>query len=1047
NGLESSSTAARLPWLVQAVETYRGPLLPRFDHGWVEPARRGAAERFLQATEQLTAQLGQTGEHDRAVTYARRAVEMNARSEDAHCLLLRVLVRANRLPEMRQRYRELERMLEDNYGSVPSAATRLFEDAARRGEGGTTILPAARSQQTGSDTVSGKTSPPSGTVTFLATDIEGSTALLHRVGNAAYETVRERHHALLRQEFQTHGGYEFKEVGDGFWVAFENPREALHCAIACQRALATEPWSDATGRIAVRMAVHVAAVEEKEGDYRGLGVHEASRQMSAAHGGQILLSEAATILLRRERLSDIEFKDLGMFRLRDAPAPEHLFQAIYPGMPTREFADPNAPHPCMPNIPVPMTRFVGREAEQERLAQLLLEPGTRLVTLTGMGGAGKTRLVIEVARRLVGHFAGAAWFVPLADLSDARRIAENILTGLCIPPSPDEEAMDNVVRRLSAQPSLLVLDNFEQLVEDGALLVHELLERVPTLTCLVTSRQLLGISAEREFEVLCLPTPKAGIREAEQVGGNVSVQLFVDRAQRRRPDFQLTRSNAAAIAELCERLEGVPLSIELAAAWVKMLAPAQLLTQLKNILRSNERDVPERHRSLNAVMDGSYRLLSLEQQKNFARLSVFRGGWTVEAAAEICEDPSALYSLAQLRDSSLILAEENETDGTRYRMLETLREYAEERLGEQQQEEAARRRHHDFFVRLAHTADTELKGEDQAAWCRKLDAEFPNLQTAMAYSDDHGRLQVASDLQRYWIIHGHLNEGRELLEGVLSRGGDAIPAALYARAVNTAGVLAWSAGDFAVARVHLDTGLQLCRETGNRRGTALALNNRANLASQQGNFVDAQKYYEESLSLWKEMGEIAPIAITLSNLGGVVSEQGDHESAQGYLMESLRAQESLGDHFLRANTLQNIGDIKMECGDFPASVMYLSECLKIRLNLYDMKGAAMVVRILASVFYSTKNLAESVVLFAITESLLTSSQVTLLPSQVTKDEKVLSSIFDMLSWDAYNDAWSHGSNMPLDQLEKYVTMITTSSKLNSTVPSLLESTARKGDRT
>ncbi len=889
NGREATSSGARLPWLMKAVDLYRGPLLDRFDHGWIEPARQGLAERFLQATEQLAGQLAQTGDHDRAIAYARRAVGMDTQSEDGHCLLLRTLLRARRFAEVQQSYGELERMLEENFGSSPSAPARRLAEEAKRGLTERTVPPRAETAPD-ADTPSPprKMALPSGTVALLATDIEGSTALLHRLGGPGYETVRERHHALLRQEFPLHGGYEFKEVGDGFWVAFADPGNALDCAIACQRALAAESWSGTVEHVKVRMAVHVAVVEEKEGDYRGLGVHETSRLIGAAHGGQILVSEAATLLLRRER-KEIAFEDLGRFRLRDAPAPEPIYQADYPGMPPGKFAKPNAPHACVPNIPVTMTRFVGREAEQEKLAELLIRPDTRLVTLTGMGGAGKTRLVIEVARGLADHFSGAVWFVPLADLPDARRITEHVLTALRVPPSPEEEVTDAVVKNLSAQPSLLVLDNFEQLVDDGALLVQDLLERVPTLKCLVTSRQLLGVSTEHEFALSPLPTPKAGIRSAEELGANVSVQLFVDRAQRRRPDFRLTQGNAAAVAELCERLEGVPLSIELAAAWVKMLAPAQLLTQLKQVLMSKERDLPQRHRSLKAVVDGSYRLLSLELQKTFAQLSVFRGGWTVEAASAVCEDPFALYSLSSLRDASLILAEENETDGTRYRMLETLREYAEERLREQGEEDATRRRHHDFFVQLAHTADTELKGENQATWCRRLDAELPNLQATMSYSDDNGRLQIASDLQRYWIIHNRLNEGREWLEGVLARKENDLPQTLLLRAINAAGVLAWSAGDFEVASVHLDASLSLCRETNNKRGMALTLNNRANLSSQQGKFVEAQADYEESLLLWKELGEISPLAITLSNLGSVAVEQGNNVEALKFLRDSLEA--------------------------------------------------------------------------------------------------------------------------------------------------------------
>jgi predicted ATPase len=507
---------------------------------------------------------------------------------------------------------------------------------------------------------------------------------------------------VLRREFRRHEGYEASEAGDSFVVAFAGASAALACAVAGQRALAAEPWPTAVDPITVRMALHTGDVELEENGYRDLVLHHAARILVAGHGGQILCSEITAGLLRRNWVMKAEVAepgvklvDLGIYRLRDVVTPERLFQVSYPGMSSLEFPPLNATPAFTSNLPLQFTRFFGRREEIERLTKMLssgegqrvgdersrpdaslnLHP-SRLVTLTGPGGSGKTRLALEVAERCVAARRGAVWFVPLADLSDPRLIIDAIRDALHLTPSPEAAPLEQVVAALSHQPTLLVLDNFEHLVAAGAPLIRTLRERVPTLQCLVTSRQRLEVEGEREFPVLPLPTPEEW-NNPEQLSLYESVQLFVDRAQAVQPDFQVTNANAAAVAELCHRLEGIPLALELAAARIRLLTPAQMLAHLEHRLdfqTSSRRDATARHRTLRAAVDWSYELLSSELQQFFAWLSVFRGGWTLQAAAAVCEESAALDYLSQLQACSLIVAEEISGE-SRFRMLETLREY------------------------------------------------------------------------------------------------------------------------------------------------------------------------------------------------------------------------------------------------------------------------------------------------------------------------------------------------------------------------------------
>ncbi|MBI2299067.1 MAG: tetratricopeptide repeat protein [Armatimonadetes bacterium] len=686
------------------------------------------------------------------------------------------------------------------------------------------------------------------------------------------------------------------------------------------------------------MALHTGDVDVKEGEYQGLVLHRASRMLTAGHGGQILVSEATAALLRRDLADGLRLVDLGVYRLRDVATPERLFQVEYPGMPADGYGPLAAEAGYPANLPLQITRFFGREQEIARIGELLrpaAEEPVRLLTLTGPGGTGKTRLALSAAERLVEPFRGRVWFAALGDLTDAGLIPGAVLDALRIPRSPQQEPLEQVVQALAGQPSLVILDGCEQLVAEGVAVVATLLGRVPELTCLVTSRQVLGLAGEQQFHVSPLPAPD-GPDTPERLGVYDSVRLFVDRAQAVMPHFQVTSGNAPAVAELCARLEGIPLAIELAAARAQVLTPGQMLAQLANrfeLLVSRRRDVPERQRTLAGAIEWSNRLLAPELQRFFRRLSVFRGGWTPESAAEVCEEPLALDCLAQLGECSLVLAEEcAHAGGMRFRMLDTLREYGEARLREAAEERAVSKRHAEHYLALAESAEPELVGPDQAEWMDRLEAELDNLRAAFAWSqegdtDREVGARLAGALTRMWHTRGHATEGRHWLGIVLADEAGMEPA-LRAKALHGAGLLASSQSDFAFASSASAKCLLIFREIGDRRGIASSLCNLGLAAFEQGDHAMARDYFGECLAIAREIGFQRAIAVATGNLGSMAGVEGDYVTARAYQEEGLAVERETGNKHGIATSLFNLGVLASDQGDYTSARAYYEESLR-----------------------------------------------------------------------------------------------------------------------
>lgn len=615
-------------------------------------------------------------------------------------------------------------------------------------------------------------------------------------------------------------------------------------------------------------------------------------------------------------------------------------------------------------LPVPFTRFFGGEKEIVQLTEMLAptartSPASVMVTLTGPGGIGKTRLATEAARKLADRFSGGLWFVPLAHVTDPSLVPVAIADALGLPRSPTTTPLEQLCEFLnrSAGRAMLILDNLEQIAVEAASIVLSIATRVQGITCLLTSRRRLGLPGERAFPVPPLAIPdgrfsKSGIGALMQLP---SIQLFVDRAQTVRPDFQITPRNAQDIAALCSRLEGLPLAIELVATRAYVLTPSQMLAGVSerfSLLSSRRAHSEARHQSIGAAIDWSYRLLSPPLQRIFCRLSVFRGDWASEAASAVClpqPSPEAsdstcdrefLEQLASLRLHSLIETVDHSTQ-MRFRLFESMREFGHALLRDDEMEGLSRR-HADYFLRLAGDAEPHLTGSDQEQWMNRLEADLDNLRAALAYferSDTQSGLRLAKGLGPFWALRGYWREGREWLQRLMAKAVTA-PSALRAEALDAAGSLAWRQSDYEEAEAQFVESSKLGIEAGMPSHVARTLNNLGLIAYEQGAFQQATKYHQDSLAIRREIGDRRGIAGSLHNLGNVVTAQGDHARAVMLQQEALRINRELGNLSWAAINLEGLGQVAEATLDPTTARACFTESLLLRRELGDRRGIA-----------------------------------------------------------------------------------------------------------
>jgi predicted ATPase/DNA-binding SARP family transcriptional activator len=1053
----AGSDIERIQHLSEAVTLYAGPLLPELYEDWILIEQQRLSGLFFDATGELVAHLQKIGDTRTALSHARYAVAVDPLRDDSQQQLIRLLAAEGKPGAAVLQFKSYERLLEEEVGQKPSAALLdlVHETAKTSGLSPQDANPAPRKKVARKPATS--LFDELSTVTFLETDIEGSIRLSQQAPEA-FAAARERHHAILRREFSLHGGQEMQDSGGGFTVAFPTAGKALACAVAAQQALERETWPDCLEPLRVRMALHTGDVQRtgEDGQYHGAALQHATRMLAAANGGQILVSESTASLASGTREEGVRLVDLGVFRLRDVDEARRLFQAEYPHMPRTDFGPLAAEAGHKANVPAQFTRFFGREQEIAQLREILLSREVRLVTVMGPGGNGKSRLSVEVAERLAESFSGAVYFVALQDLTDPGLIPEAILASLGETRAPHKEPLDQAIAVLSEKPTLLVLDNFEHLVNGGVEVVIALLRGVPSLKLLTTSRQLLGLPAEREFGLSPLPVPGPG-EDLEQLSLYDSVQLFIDRAQQVMPYFQITNSNAAAVAGLVGGLEGIPLAIELAAARSQVLTPTQMGAQLANrfgFLVSRKRGISDRQRTLRDTVDWSYRLLTPELQRFFYRLSVFRGGWTVEAAEAVCEEPLSLDYLEQLRECSLVLADEPVSGSIRFRTLETLREFGMERLTESKEADAVRDRHLHHFLSMAEDAHTRLTGPQQKGWLERLDSDHDNLRAALSWSsasDPDSCLRLCGGLYRFWENRGHFSEGRRWCAEALGRPLDSGKSASRATALRAAGVLAVRQGDFRAARTLLEECLALCREmndtagiavcldhlgtisleegrlddarllaeerldiaraAGEQRGIAQAISNLGDLAYHCREIAEAGRLHEEALRTRREIGDLTGVAASLGNLGLVSLARGDHDLAQSLLEESLACSRDLGNKMYICVSLENLGLVAYARRDFVTARTLRGESLRLSRELGDQAGIAYSLESLGHLAAATQQSERAARLYGAAEALREAIGAPLSAEESQKVEAEAAALRKSMGEESFNASWQAGRTM------------------------------------
>lgn len=786
--------------------------------------------------------------------------------------------------------------------------------------------------------------PPTGTVTFLFTDIEGSTRLLQRLEDE-YSSILTEHQRLLRAAWTAHNGYEVDTQGDAFFVAFPSAPQAVAAAAEATQALAIYPWPDGM-TLRVRMGLHTGTPHLVGENYVGLDVHRAARIASAGHGGQILLSQTTVDLARDSLPAGATLRDLGEHRLKDLLRPEPMYQLVLPGLP--DAFPPLKTLDRLPNnLPIEPTPLLGRERELADLRDLVLQPAVRLVSLLGPGGAGKTSLALQLAADLAEHFPDGVYFIALAPVSDAAFVLPTLTQTLGVREVAGESLAETLRAFVREKRLLLILGNLEQILAPTATLVTDLLRAGSQLKLLATSRSPLRVRGEREYAVppLGMPNPRH-LPPLEELATYPSIHLFTQRALAVKRDFALTRANAPAVAQVCVLLDGLPLALELAAARSRLLPPPALLQRLApaqssggqatrlRLLTGGARDLPARQRTLTDTIAWSYDLLDEDERALYRRLAVFVDGWTLEAAEAVVPTGGGLVldvldGLESLAEKSLIRQDEDNDEGetgeARFAMLQVIREFGLLRLEEAGESAAVREAHARYFLNIAEEADQYWRRAEEGAWLDRLEREHENLLAALRLARDSQAvalgLRLAGMLGYFWWNRGYYTEGRAWLETFLSlapvesdQAEDGVEKVVHARALRLLGRILTDQGD-ATARLHTgEEGLALARASGNLGEVCEALHQAGVAIVRDGDLARAEALWSEGLVLARDHRQLL-IPTFLNNLGEVLRRRHDLDSAAAYYAECEQVAEQQGDAGGLAVVRQNLGLIALERGD------------------------------------------------------------------------------------------------------------------------------------
>lgn len=799
---------------------------------------------------------------------------------------------------------------------------------------------------------------PSGTVTFLFSDVEGSTRLLERHG-AAMGAALARHHALFEETVERHGGAIFETVGDAVYAAFATAPAGAAAALDAHRALATEEWGP-VGRIAVRIALHSGTVELRGKHYFGPVLFRAARLQALGYGEQTLLS-AATARLAADALPlGASLRDLGTHRLRDLGEPEHVYQLVHADL-RADFPPPKSLDARPHNLPIQLSSFIGREAELAEIGQILR--AHRLVTLLGPGGIGKTRLALQVGAEVLDAYPDGVFFVDLAPVRDPELLPGIIAATVGLRQEPGQPIGTTLREHLAGKSMLLVLDNLEQLLPPAAQTVADLLSGAGDLRILATSRAPLGIRGERVYAVSSLAS---GDPRRPNDEPPAAVALFVERARDIRPDVVVDEQTGPLIAGICTRLDGMPLAIELAAARLRLFGLQDLSERLEQrlpLLTGGARDLAERHRTLRAAIAWSEELLSEAERRLFARLGVFVGGWTLEAAEVVCAERlegDVLEGLGRLVDHSLVRAAEGIAGQSRFSMLETVREYAAERLEAGGEAKTMHDAHAEYFVSLAERARAEIDGPNQQLWYRRLDQDVENLRAALKTADRGGSgelvLRYGAALYPHWASRGLLQDWRSWADRARGRLEGAAPPLIEANPLHAIAFLLVVDGDLTTAETMYRQAAMARRDAGDLRGAANSLNNLGTIHLDRGDFTVAEKVFRECLEL--QPGAAAPTV----NLGECALELGQHAEALQLFTEALRIFREAGDEESEVYALGSLGRLALAQSDFDRSRQLIAEARQLAEQHGDIAAGPRIDLFEASLLMRTGRVSASCVL-------------------------------------------------------------------------------------
>jgi predicted ATPase/class 3 adenylate cyclase len=885
-------------------------------------------------------------------------------------------------------------------------------------------------------------------VTFLFTDIEGSTKLAQSLPRETWTGVLGRHRDLIRAAIRDAGGHEEKTEGDAFFAVFASPDAAVAATVDAQRRLTGEAWPEGI-EVLVRMGLHTGeGALDADGEYVGADVHRAARVAAAGNGGQVLLSESSSDRVSGRLPTGVTLRGLGQHRLKDL-RPERICQLEIDGLRT-EFPPIRSLDRQPNNLPTQLTSFVGREAELEEASELL--GTTRLLTLTGPGGTGKTRLSLQLAANVAHEYEDGTWFVALEPVRDPSLVAARIATTFSLAETASKSPRDQLVEWLAERHVLLVLDNFEQVI-DAAPVVADLLRSAPKLRVIATSRAALRVSGEQEYPVPGLPVPRDLLalsdlerlnltsderaQAVDAVTQYEAVKLFIARAEAVRPGFKVTNDNAPAVAAICARLHGMPLAIELAAARTKLLSPDAILGRLERqlgVLAAGSRDVPERQQTLRGAIAWSYDLLDDGQKRLLWRLAAFVGGWELDAAEAVCGPADeigieVLDGIMALADQSLVRTEEVE-EATRFRQLDTIHEFAAEQLAASNEQAEIERRHGAYFLELVERATPELSGADQRRWLGMLEHDHDNIRAAMeravAIPDPDTAIRLGFGMWRYWQKRGHLTEAKRRLQQMADQSWSRDDPVLRARLMEALGGVGWWMGDRETLIRAYTEALDLWRAIGDQKEIANALYNHSFsfAVSTDPSTADpdgiGRAEAEEALRLYREIGDERGEANVLWGLGNYEYFRSGAEQGIPWFTEALVAFRRVGDRTMEAWALHMLGSSNIRIGSVSEGEEELEDALRLFHASGDVAGITLAIDDLASAASARNDLPRAARLWGAARALSSAGGILLADLVNTQfDATQRPNARNLMDPDEFDRYASEGRGMSVDETVAY----------------------------